>query len=388
MNAELTKTINNYYCNVVRTSAPDRTGSKEDANLYLLAFWGLVKCGYPFRVAEDTRSEDGVEAGDGHKPGKEEVSAGSQPSDTLPKRIVQLMIDDVLYTCEEERLAARFGSEFVSAILDAQPLPVDSDKNEDDDFNLPFARFDEDEKEKHGPSAGKEPISQKAPNEPVSRIPYVKSDSRFPDDMPGRKEYDTFLFNYHDIKVAFDNGTSKTFSAIVYPVYMDMDDTLAADILCVITDEKGRSRCGMSDMSSAGQKGVNAEFDGLTIIVRGEWAGGEFFSDCKILSVAEGKAALKDKMTKIRPSVRTSSFYLRYKGSDGTFLNVFPLSLLRNDAKTGLAQTVMMVEDGNMRKLYAVDGNTHFSIAFDGSQQLVEAYWSGNALRLDLEAQT
>lgn len=93
-------------------------------------------------------------------------------------------------------------------------------------------------------------------------------------------------------------------------------------------------------------------------------------------------------MTKIRPSVRTSSFYLRYKGSDGTFLNVFPLSLLRNDAKTGLAQTVMMVEDGNMRKLYAVDGNTHFSIAFDGSQQLVEAYWSGNALRLDLEAQT
>ena len=135
---------------MVRTSAPDRTGSKEDANLYLLAFWGLVKCGYPFRVAEDTRSEDGVEAGDGHKPGKEEVSAGSQPSDTLPKRIVQLMIDDVLYTCEEERLAARFGSEFVSAILDAQPLPVDSDKNEDDDFNLPFARFDEDKRKSTG----------------------------------------------------------------------------------------------------------------------------------------------------------------------------------------------------------------------------------------------
>ena len=378
MNAELTKTINNYYCNVVKAASPGRGELTEDENIYCLAFWGLLKCGYPFSVEEP--DEDGEK---NKASGKE---ADSKEAEEEKCRTIRIMVDDTLYTCGENELSTRFGKDFVAAILDEQDRKTPKIDDSDSDFILPFAHFDNPEEKKK--DVEKTETAKETPAVKENKIPYIKSDSNYKDDAPDKKEYDSFLFNSHDIMVVFEDGRKVRFTSIVYPVYMDMRDSLATDIFCVVTDEKGRCRCGMSEISTASQKGVNVEFDGLTLVIRGEWRGGDFLTNCKILSVANGvQAALKEKVTHIRPSNRTSSFYLRHRGQDGTYLDVFPLSLLRNDSTTGLAQSVLMVEDGNSRKIYAVDGNTHYTVAFDGSQKIIEVFWAGNSLHLSLEDQ-
>ena len=76
---------------------------------------------------------------------------------------------------------------------------------------------------------------------------------------------------------------------------------------------------------------------------------------------------------------------MRHKGNDGTYLNVFPLTYLRNDGSSGLAPAVLMVEDGKERKLYTSEGNTRFSMFYDDSQKTIGVYWAGNDLHLLME---
>lgn len=377
MNAELTKTINTYYCNMIQATNAERGEKREDENIYLFAFWGLLKCGYPFTMTEiDPDTRMAIE--NDHQ---EEV----QSKEDSPARLVRISINDTIYTCEEALLASKFGKDIVSVILDDKS--ADRDRLPDsDDFVLPYVKFDDDSHEEgKGRNTEKEELDREQSIK-AHRIAYIQNDPRYQDDPTDKKEYDSFLFNSHDIQVTFENGKKKKYTAVVYPVYMSTEDSLATDIFCIVSDEIGNIRCAMSDMSDTSQKGITAEFPEITLIIRGEWDNGNFQSNCKVLSVPGGAhAALREKVTYIKPSNRTSSFYLRHKGADGSWLNVFPLSLLRNDAVTGLAQCVLMVEDGDSRKIYAVDVNTHYAVAFDGSQKIVEVFWSGNSLHISLE---
>lgn len=376
MNAELTKTINTYYCNMIQSTNADKGEKTEDENIYILAFWGLLKCGYPFTVTENEPDAD--------KTPEKEHNAEDQSNEESPARLVRISINDTIYTCEESLLASKFGKDIVSVILDDKS----ANRNrlpDSDDFVLPFVKFDDDSHEESKNTTEREEPVREQPTK-RHRIAYIQNDPRYRDDPADKKEYDSFLFNTHDIQVTFEKGRKKNYTAIVYPVYMSTDDSLATDIFCIVSDENGNIRCAMSDMSETSQKGVTAEFPEITLIIRGEWDNGNFQSNCKVLSVPGGThAALREKVTYVKPSNRTSSFYLRHRGADGTWLNVFPMSLLRNDAVTGLAQCVLMVEDGDSRKIYAVDVNTHYAVAFDGSQRIVEVFWSGNSLHISLE---
>lgn len=376
MNAELTKTINTYYCNLIQSTSANRSEKVEDGNIYLLAFWGILKCGYPFTVTDIEPDTD--------KAIEKDLQSEEQSKEEAAGRLIRISINDTIYTCEEALLASKFGKDIVSVILDDKS----ANRNrlpDSDDFVLPYVKFDDDSQDEGKINTDKEEPVRDQPLK-ANRIAYIQNDPKYLDDPTDKKEYDSFLFNTHDIQVTFENGRKIKYTAIVYPIYMSTDDSLATDIFCIVSDENGNIRCAMSDMSETSQKGVTAEFAEITLIIRGEWANGNFQSNCKVLSVPSGAhAALREKVTYIKPSNRTSSFYLRHKGADGSWLNVFPLSLLRNDAVTGLAQSVLMVEDGNSRKVYAVDVNTHYAVAFDGSQKIVEVFWSGNSLHISIE---
>ena len=66
-------------------------------------------------------------------------------------------------------------------------------------------------------------------------------------------------------------------------------------------------------------------------------------------------------------------------------LDVFPLSLIRNDPKTGVAPVVFMVEDGQSRQLFTSGDNTSVSIYLAGQEIQTFAFWSGNLLQLSIE---
>lgn len=395
MKNELVKVINTFYTNTLKTAGGSKTKTPEDQNLYLLAFFGLIRSGYPFTITEVSSSQ--TDDGDGQgksqaKPvhgNRKSENSGDQSVKPEKKEVVNIVIDDIGYTCDVDILTDRFGKEFITLTSEAknkteQILERTSAEDDDHDFVMPFVKF-EDQHTAEKTETPKPARSEKKDADKKPDIPYIEQDKSYPDDGPDRKEYDSFLFNSHEIVVTFVDGCRSQYSATVYPVYMNMKDSLAADIFVVVTDHDGKIRCGMSSMSNSGQKGVNAEFDDCTLIIRGEWKNGKFVSKCGILSTIDNKqASLKEKVTYIEPTKRTSSFYLRHRGEDGTYLNVFPLSLLRNNPVTGLAPSVVMVEDGYSRKIYSGNNNTYLSLWYDGSQKRIDIFWAGNALNISI----
>ena len=107
-----------------------------------------------------------------------------------------------------------------------------------------------------------------------------------------------------------------------------------------------------------------------------------FFFHRLSLSSANGQAYISDKTIKVRPTRRTSSFYMRMVGENGDVLDVFPRTLLHNNPRTGLAPVVVMIEDGTKRQLYTSENDNYYDLWFDGKQQRVDIYWAGNSLNI------
>lgn len=377
------KVINTFYSDTLKTASHNKMKTPEDQNLYLLAFFGLIRAGYPFTVSDIpvNDKQDGNMEKNRNKPSHEKKNTETMPAETVPlKRILSVVIGDVGYTCDEDLLADRFGKAFT--VLESQQTPKKIRKEEDSDFVMPFVRFEEEEEK--GAKEVEPETDTNAGKDSSPTLSYIVSDYSYPDDGPDRKEYDTFLFNIHEIDVFFADGTRSRFSACVYPVYMKTEDSLAADIFAVVTDTNGKIRCGMSAIGDNGQKSINAEFAECTLVIRGTWEDGNFESKCSILSSNGDQSTLREKVTHIKPSKRTASFYLRHSGTDGTYLDVFPLTLLRNDPTTGLAPAVVIIEDGHSRKIYCGDNNTYLSLWYDGSQKRIDIFWAGNALNVSI----
>ena len=378
-NTDLIKVINSYYTNTLLKIGSQNRENTEDDNLYYLSFWGLLRCGYPFTLAEnaikDQESDNACEKAEG--------------SEAVTEKVVRISLDDKIFSCGIDALKERFGTKTVSVMLDDRPGIGSVEENGDDDeIVLPYADFgDKDDTSVNGEH--KEEAMQREAEQPKKLIPYIPSDSRYPDDPVDRKEYDTFLFNSHSIDISFHDGRKAHFEAVVYPVYMDESDSLATDIFVIVSDEIGRIRSGMSDMEQNGQKGVSVEFESLRLIFRGEWKGGRFQTNCKIMSYIDStmKLSLKEKVVYVVPSNRTSSYYLRHKGKDGTYINVFPLKVLKNDNVTGLVPSALIIEDGNSRKIYTSDSNMRYLLGYDGQQQIISVFWRGPSLHISLDNQ-
>lgn len=378
-NTDLIKVINSYYTNTLLKIGSQNRENTEDDNLYYLSFWGLLRCGYPFTLAENA-IEDQESDNAGEK---------AEDSEAVTEKVVRISLDDKIFSCEIDALKERFGTKTVSIMLDDRPGIGSVEENGgDDEIVLPYADFgDKDDTSVNGEH--KEEAKQREAKQPKNLIPYIPSDSRYPDDPVDRKEYDTFLFNSHSIDISFHDGRKAHFEAVVYPVYMDESDSLATDIFVIVSDEIGRIRSGMSDMEQNGQKGVSVEFEGLRLIFRGEWKGGRFQTNCKIMSYIDStmKLSLKEKVVYVVPSNRTSSYYLRHKGKDGTYINVFPLKVLKNDNVTGLVPSALIIEDGNSRKIYTSDSNMRYLLGYDGQQQIISVFWRGPSLHISLDNQ-
>lgn len=367
------KQVSNYYANVLKAVYPDKEKTPEANNMYLLAFMGLMRLGCPYSITEAAVA-DGPET-DADASGKR----GETQECKSTVRVINLVIDDIGYSCMEDDLKERFGKQYGASEMNK---PGQEEENKDSDFVMPYSRFEEDDEK------GEEAVISKEENnvdDEGPRIPFIAADEKYPHDKNDIKEYDSFLFNSHNITVMFDDGSRIHFLAAVYPVYMDISDSIAADIFAAIIDDNGRIRCAMSPIDN-GQKGVNLEFEECTLVMRGEWRNGNFLTKCSLLSTSDGRrAVLTEKVKRVVPTKRTSTFYLRHIGEDGSILNVFPLTLLRNNPTTGLASAVVMIEDGHSRNVYSGDNGTYFSLWYDNSQKRIDIFWAGNSLNLSIQ---
>ena len=127
--------------------------------------------------------------------------------------MINIVVGSTGYSCEESLLEDRFGKEFENL----ETLYKDQDISlQEDDFVMPFVHFEEEEQTEDP----EKKISKETMPETKKKIPYIKSDEKYPDDPYGLKDYCSFLFNSHDIFIAFENGERKHYTAIVYPLYM------------------------------------------------------------------------------------------------------------------------------------------------------------------------
>lgn len=390
---EKAEILNKYYKKNIIEIVSTAMDTPEAKNIYALSYFGLLRNGYEYstrqEVVEETieeRMERELAATKAKTKKSKNDDKNKDQSDEEPavkyQTVLTIKIDERGYSISECELKARYGDMYESVINSNNKYKNRKKKTAVNQIYIPEVKFEEEEVLIERKAAEKEDVVVKA--EPT--IPFIEFDNRFPSDEARTKSYDSFLFNQHNIKVTFADRTEKGYTAVVYPVYTDTADCIITDILAIIYDEENAVRVGMSPMGDDEQKSVTLSFDDITFTVRGNWEDDRFYSSVNVTKTSDNKPAKIESSDKqFVPTYRTSSYYMRHKGNDGTYLNVFPLTYLRNDGSSGLAPAVLMVEDGKDRKLYTSEGNTRFSMYYDDSQKTIGVYWAGNDLHLLME---
>lgn len=376
--------LNKYYSFTLRHAAEDRS-TQENNNLYLLGFFGLMRNGFPYEINEEVIEQEIPEPVKGKKKQKtKEQEVPEEPKEVI--RTVSILLHKKGYTCNEEELITMFGDQYHEVVARKnQHIEEVAEHKEDREFILPNVNFGEEVQ----PAEKKEEIPEQTAQVPKKKlpvIPYIKDDEKYPDDVEGRKEYDSFLFNTHEVLVRFDDGIVKPVTVTVYPLTMDTSDRIASDVFVIAEDDESRLRTGFSGAGNQSGRSVVVDFGEYALIVRGNWRNGDFNSSVSIYSVADQdrKAYIDANMKRTVPTKRTSRFFMRYRAKNGNYLNLFPTTLLRNDPGTGLAQTVAMIETETEKKIYTAEAGTHLSLWFDNAQKDVVVYWAGNSLNLQL----
>lgn len=395
MSSGLQTMLNTFYIDTLKDADSISNNVPEKRNLYLSAFFGLMRNGHKFDVVEEKPKAAPKIEPDPKKKKKgskkmEEFFADDPTENLEPVRTLVMLINGKGYRCPEVDLQYAFGPMY-DQVVGGEKKPYHNPylSTQDDAIPLPdlYANADEEEKKaevavhKDAPA----PVPVEKPKKQV--MPYLGINPKFENDDADMKAYDSFLFNIHHYKVKA-NGKEQTYTFNVYPLLPDTADCMATDILVVAQDEQGRIRPVMSDPKDGHQKSVQIEFDDISFIVRAHWEEEHFVSSISILSTKDGKQPIaSDDLMPVIPTHRTSSFYLRHIANNGNVLNVFPLTLLRNDTQTGLAPVIYMAEDGQSRKLFSSGDNTYVSMYFAGSEIHAYAYWTGNLLQVETEIQ-
>lgn len=366
--------LDNFYIDTLKFSKNHDMSLPENKALYKLAFFGLMRDGYKFSIREE-RPQPLTE----DKNNKAKVKKAEM--DEPPINTVVLLINDTGYSCLESDLKLMFGDMYDELLKQKHHETISSAENEEP-FFIPDVYADNPDQEEKQEKPKTDAAQASVPAHKVITLPYIAFDSNYENDPDGRKEYDSFLFDEHTVDAVLSNGGKKHYDAIVYPLAMNTENQRSTDILVIMTDDTGKIRTGMSKTGDAAQKSVTLEFDEISFIVRAYWDDGDFRTNISLLSSANGQAYISDKTIKVRPTRRTSSFYMRMVGGNGDVLDVFPRTLLHNNPRTGLAPVVVMIEDGTKRQLYTSENDNYYDLWFNEKQQRVDIYWAGNSLNI------
>ncbi len=393
---EKSEILDKYYKKNIIEITSTAMDTPEAKNIYALSYFGLLRNGYEYSTRQEIVEETIEERMERELAASKTKSKRSKNDDKNKEQdqpdeepvikyqnVLTMKINERGYSISESELQARYGDMYDAVINRNTKSKNRKKKASVNQIYMPEVKFEEEEEvlierkteEKENVVINTEPT-----------IPFIEFDNRFPSDGTGSKSYDSFLFNQHNIKVTFADRSEKEYTAVVYPVYTNTADCIITDILAIIYDEENAVRVGMSPIGDDEQKSVTLSFDEVTFTIRGNWEDDRFYSTVNITKTSDNKPAkIESADNRFVPTYRTSSYYMRHKGNDGTYLNVFPLTYLRNDGSSGLAPAVLMVEDGKERKLFTSEGNTRFSMFYDNSQKTIGVYWAGNDLHLLME---
>lgn len=378
--------LNDFYIKTLLFSQRIRKKTPEKRNLYLDAFFGLIRNGYPYEIEEVFPKEKSAEEEDDAKgkKGKHKTLLHHDPAfGKEPVKTLVIKIDDSFYKCTEVDLQYAFGTLYEKVTASRKSK---KDKNANDSFFLPDVFSENYLKTAQSNLPAKQETGPVAQNEEKATIPYVAFDTNYLSDDEDSKEYDSFLFNHHETHVRYVDGTERTYLTYVFPLNPDTSDCLATDIVSIMVDHEGNIRPETSSPEATGQKSVNEVFKDISFVVRGHWEDGRFISSVALLNTKDGAQPLvTDSYRTIAPTRRTSSFYLRHIEENGNVLNVFPLGLLHNDQRTGLAPCVMMLETGHSREMFLSGDNSPIAMSLNKKNYLASAYWAVNSLNLSLE---
>lgn len=390
-NKDLIERMNQYYIFILQSAWNMDQSLAENRNMYLDAFFGLLRNGYPY-TAEDIvipAEEPEKPANNKKKKNSKEVEKEAEPISSYKK--LTIMVDDVGYSCTDEDMRFAFGRMY-DRVVNAAPVnsiaEALKDQQTKSDDSIVFIdvygnekKKKQKEKELEKEQKEKEKEQEEKPQAPL--IPYFLFDSRYPNDPLDTKDYDTFLFHIHHLNLIGGEDGPQNYDALVYPLTPGTEDALSTDILVILYDKTGKLRTAIS--ATKGKKSVSIEIDNHNFMFRGSWANGEFKTVAALLNGEDDEGvSLKETITPVIPTKRTSTFYLRHICKNGNVLNIFPLELLHNDNSTGLASAIVMLEDGKGRSLYEAGSQSYISLFFDGKQRNVSIYWSGNALHADI----
>lgn len=394
MSPTVMNALNTLYIDTLKDTERIKDDVPEKKNLYLSAFFGLMRNGHKYDVVEEKPKVKPVEEPDPKKKKKSKKVDEFFEDDPTQKieitHTLVMIIDGKAFRCPEVDLKFAFGNMYDAVTGGPQKKQKNLYINKNDDVFLPDVYADTESAEtKHTADAEMTPtmpaVTKKPqPKKPV--LPYLGINTKFENDDEDAKVYDSFLFNTHVSTVRMKDGQTETYQFVIYPLLPDMDDCMSTDVLVISQDEKGRTRTAMSDSRKGFQKSVSVEYDSVSFIIRAHWEDGMFVSSVAVLSAKDGEQPIfNDKITPTIPTHQTSSFYLRHVAPNGNVLNVFPLTLLRNDPQTGLAPVIFMIEDGQSRKLFSSGDNTYVSMYFAEKEVNVYAYWSGNLLQVSVD---
>ena len=374
----------------------------ERNNMYLLSFMGLLREGVRYERKDNSYIDDYsmVGAGKDDKPAEEKKKSklplfGSKddqeklegmladnPTNNASEgaNILVIKREMDIYECPEKDLIDYFG-DLYKDLMD-QGKKGSSVESTNDYLGVPMMDIfaDDDDKKPIGKTKKSKKKVKEAPKGP--KIPIIESAKNLPDDPERKKPYDSFLFNQHFIVVPLKDNQERKYITTVYPLFMNMDDAIATDILVVMRDEAGRMRCNCSSCLEGDSKQIDIDFTECQFVVRGKIENGDFISTVTLVEDVndDWHPQMNQKIIKIRPTLKTSTFYQRIWGKDGTVIDIFPTQLRKNDNETGIAPTVMIIERGEPRQVLAPTGKNSYQILFEGDKVNVFPFWEGNNL--------
>ena len=384
-----------------KTSIPPET-----ENLYLLAFIGLLREGYPYNRKSHIEMDDFVpespliektEEKEKKKKGLFGSSKKQKPDSSVYEPINNRKDRETIFTithngdvfeCKERKLSDMFGTLFTDLVYSKDGTPVTT--NTSGGIKLIQPNFDEEDPDD---IPEEDMFSKKKMTEKKNRrtIPIIQNNPNLPDDPYGRKSDDSFLYDKYELAISVPQDgkmKQKTCMVFIYPLIMTEQDTIISDIMVYVEDSDNRIRAKSSSVEEGDSKIVTIDFTQYKLYIKGRWEKGEFISEVILEDdkTQKNKAVLINiNKSEIRPEKKTSSYYQRIKGKTGEYLDVFPLTIGKNIDETGIAPVAVILEDSKDRSVLTRAGNGVISVIFEGKKKTVTSYWEGSELITEVE---
>lgn len=297
-----------------------------------------------------------------------QVTTTTQNDDEREECVVITSPDGLEYTCELALLQNIMKKDYKKLILkiseDGKTIQSPADIVIPD---LPEEVEVAEEKVQEKKTENKE----KQQEDPESRIPEFGHDGRYRDDAQGKKMFNTFLCNQHDLTIQSSLG-SGVIHVFVYPLSAKLNEK-ATDIF-VIAEAGGICRTSISRGKTSS---LEIEFEKIAFAVRGSFENGNFISMVRPLT--EGVVEnCQELVTAHIPDARTATTYMQTQVADGIICNVFPAKFSGNDQATGLCPAGIVIERDRQLEIVTPNSEGSFTIkGTNGEDISLITYWTG-----------